>query len=246
MTRTPVILAVGDDPRMLRTIRSGLRNRGQSISTTEVGAPALAEINRQKPDLILLVLAEPATSKMEYCRGVRAISEAPIVVVASNGSEAEKVMALDMGADDYLSVPFGMDELAARVRALLRRTGVLQARPVPIELGGFQLDPDSRRLVLCGREIKLTPKEFDVLRYLLISNRRTVTHRELLSAVWGPASAEQTDYLRVFIKRLRNKIEPDSRHPTYILTVPWVGYRFEPQAISNSAADTPIQGEGKV
>lgn len=183
------------------------------------------------PDLVITDLSMPNMPGLELCRRIRAKSNVPVIVLSVRGEEKIKVEALDAGADDYVSKPFNMNELLARVRAGLRRTGMLadqEADSKRIEIGDFQIDSDSRMVLVAGREVRLTPKEFDLLRYLATHPNKVITHRALLLAVWGSNSTEQPEYLRVFINHLRKKLEPEEGSLKYILTEPWVGYRFEP------------------
>src|SRR2546422_4496646 len=224
----PVILVVDDEPQILRVMRASLPIRGYEVITASSGEDALDELSKHVPDLVILDLVMPDTSGLEVCRRVREFSSVPIIVLSAKGSESDKVTALDLGADDYVTKPFGMDELLARVRAVLRRLSTSESNDRALTVGDVSIDTDERRVVVGGNEIRLTPKEFDVLKYLVSNAGKVVTHRALLQAVWGWQSADQTEYLRVFINQLRRKIEPDSSQPRYILTEPWVGYRFTP------------------
>jgi two-component system KDP operon response regulator KdpE len=222
----PVILVVDDEPQILRVMRASLPIRGYEVITASSGEDALDQLSKQVPDLVILDLVMPETSGLEVCRRVREFSSVPIIVLSAKGSESDKVTALDLGADDYVTKPFGMDELLARVRAVLRRLSTAESNDRVLTVGDVSIDIDERRVVVGGNEIRLTPKEFDVLKYLVSNAGKVVTHRALLQAVWGWQSADQTEYLRVFINQLRRKVEPDSSQPRYILTEPWVGYRF--------------------
>jgi two-component system KDP operon response regulator KdpE len=225
MSKKPVILVVDDEPQILRVMRASLPPRGYEVVTARSGQEALDRIQKEMPDLIILDLVMPEMSGLEVCRQVREFASVPILVLSAKGSEHDKVTALDLGADDYITKPFSMDELLARVRAVLRRipaaedSSVLTADELTIEL-------DTRRVMISNQEVKLTPKEFDVLKYLVQNAGKVVTHRTLLRAVWGWSSSEQTEYLRVVVNQLRRKIESDPHNPRYILTEPWVGYRF--------------------
>jgi len=172
-------------------------------------------------------------SGLEVCRRVREFSSVPIIVLSAKEFESDKVAALDMGADDYITKPFGLDELLARVRAMLRRLSQSDEQRSRLIVGDLTIDSDTRRVEVAGREVKLTPKEFEVLTYLASNAGKVVTRRALLQAVWGAESTEQSNYLRVFINQLRNKIEADPQHPSHILTEPWVGYKF----IANESSD---------
>ena len=180
------------------------------------------------PDLVILDLVMPGMSGLEVCQRVREITSIPIIVLSAKGSESDKVAALDSGADDYVTKPFGMNELLARVRAVLRRSPASEADSPVLTVGDIVIDNAERRVLIAGKETKLTPKEFDVLKYLVSNAGKVMTHRKLLQAVWGWQSTDQTEYLRVVINQLRRKIEPDPQHPRYILTEPWVGYRYNP------------------
>lgn len=229
-TDKPVILVVDDEPQILRVMRASLPARGYAVLTAHDGEQALGEIRKQAPDLIVLDLAMPEMSGLEVCRRVREFSSVPIIVLSAKGSEGDKIAALDMGADDYVTKPFSLDELLARVRAVLRRALATDSEAAVLSVGELTIDTNERRVTMSGTEIKLTPKEFDVLKYLASNSGKVVTHRTLLQAVWGSESTEQTEYLRVFINQLRRKIEPDPQQPRYIITEPWVGYRFNPNS----------------
>jgi two-component system KDP operon response regulator KdpE len=230
MDNKPVILVVDDEPQILRVMRASLPARGYEVRTASDGDEALDEIGKQMPDIIILDLVMPGMSGLEVCRRVREFSAVPVIVLSAKGSESDKVAALDLGADDYVTKPFGMDELLARVRAVLRRRPASDADASVLEVGDVRIDNAERRVIVAGKEFKLTPKEFDVLKYLASNAGKVVTHRKLLQSVWGWQSSEQTEYLRVIINQLRRKIEPDPQHPRYILTEPWIGYRLNPGA----------------
>lgn len=221
------ILVVDDEPQILRVMRASLPARGYEVRTAPGGPQALDEIRKKPPDLIVLDLAMPEMSGLEVCRRVREFSSVPIIVLSAKGAESDKIAALDMGADDYVTKPFGMDELLARVRAVLRRS-LADSDSAVLMAGDLTIDTNERRVTLKGSEVRLTPKEFEVLKYLARNSGKVVTHRALLEAVWGFQSTEQTEYLRVFINQLRRKIEPDQQNPRYLITEPWVGYRFNP------------------
>jgi two-component system KDP operon response regulator KdpE len=222
----PVVLVVDDEPQILRVMRASLPIRGYEVLTASSGKEALDQLSKQVPDLVILDLAMPEMSGLEVCRRVREFSTVPIIILSAKGSESDKVAALDLGADDYVTKPFGMDELLARARAVLRRLATTNDRVLTV--GDVTIDIDEHRVVVSGKEIRLTPKEFDVLKYLVNNAGKVVTHRALLQAVWGWESTDQTEYLRVFINQLRRKIELDASQPRYIITEPGVGYRFVP------------------
>ena len=193
------------------------------------GDEAIQMMKEWTPDLVITDLRMPNLGGLELCRHVRAKSKIPIIVLSVKGEERTKVEALDAGADDYVTKPFGVNELLARVRAALRRaTAAEQSEKTLMEAGDFHIDIPARIVRVKEREIHLTPKEFDLLVYLATHAGKVLTHRTLLAAVWGPSSVEQPEYLRVFVGHLRKKLEPDESGPRYILTEPWVGYRFEP------------------
>jgi two-component system KDP operon response regulator KdpE len=179
------------------------------------------------PDLVLLDLNMPGMGGLETCRAIRETSDTPIIVLTVHGGEEEKVEALDAGADDYVTKPFGKQELLARIRAALRRSPTSTATgPRTFVSGDLEIDFETRKIRAGKKNVRLTPKEFDLLRYLVSQAGKPVPHRELLQAVWGPDYGDQTDYLRVFITHLRKKIEPNPAKPQFILTEPWLGYRF--------------------
>ncbi|MFL6254948.1 MAG: response regulator transcription factor [Pyrinomonadaceae bacterium] len=224
------ILVVDDEPQLTRVLRTGLTSHGYDVRVAADGNAALQTFGDWPPDLVLTDLSMPETDGLELCRRLRRVSQVPIVVLSVRGEERTKVEALDAGADDYVTKPFGMDELLARIRAALRRAPEVRegAEPGVLEAGDFRADLLVRSVRVGGREIHLTPKEYDLLVYLLRNAGRVVTHRALLAAVWGGDSVEQTEYLRVFVGQLRKKIEPNPAEPRYILTEPWIGYRFDP------------------
>ena len=221
-----VVLVVDDEPQILRVMRASLPIRGYEVLTASSGKEALDQLSKQVPDLVILDLAMPEMSGLEVCRRIREFSKVPIIILSAKGSESDKVAALDLGADDYVTKPFGMDELLARARAVLRRVATPSDRVLTV--GDVTIDIDERRVVVRDKEIRLTPKEFDVFKYLVNNAGKVVTHRALLQTVWGWESTDQTEYLRVFINQLRRKIEVDASHPHYLITEPWVGYRFVP------------------
>ena len=223
------ILVVDDEPQITRVLRTSLSSQGYDIRIANDGETALEILKDWAADLVITDLSMPNMDGLELCRRLRAKSQVPIVVLSVKGEERTKVRALDAGADDYVTKPFGMNELLARVRANLRRVATPESPAAgSIEAGGFRIDLDAHTVKIHGREVHLTPKEFDLLTYLARHRGKVITHRALLSAIWGPNSTEQPEYLRVFVGQLRKKIEPDASSPRYIQTEPWVGYRFEP------------------
>ena len=222
------ILVVDDEPQITRVLKTTLSSQGYGIRTASDGEEALHAMSEWPPDLIVTDLRMPNMDGLELCREVRKTSQVPIIVLSVKGEDSIKVQALDAGADDYVTKPFSMTELTARIRAALRRASVPDQPRVPlIELGDFRIDVPGRTVHVKTRDVHLTPKEFDLLVYLARHAGRVLTHRTLLAAVWGPNSVEQPEYLRVFVGQLRKKLEGDA-FSKYIVTEPWVGYRFEP------------------
>ncbi|MGB9236149.1 MAG: response regulator transcription factor [Terriglobales bacterium] len=226
------ILVVDDEAQITRVLRTSLSTHGYDIRVANDGETALEIMKDWTPDLVITDLAMPNMDGLELCRRLRTKMQVPIIVLSVRGEERTKVKALDAGADDYVTKPFGMEELLARVRANLRRrrTSEDEAGAAPIEAGDFRIDPGARSVVVKDRAVHLTPKEFDLLLYLARHSGKVITHRALLGAVWGGESTEQVEYLRVFVGQLRRKLEPSPDSPRYIVTDPWVGYRFEPGA----------------
>ena len=223
------ILVVDDEPQITRVLRTSLTSQGYEIRVANNGETALEILKDWTADLVITDLAMPVMDGVELCRRVRAKSEVPIIVLSVRGEERTKVQALDVGADDYVTKPFGINELLARVRASLRRSPSSEAEEGGvIDAGDFHIDLDTHSVSVQGREVHLTPKEFDLLVYLARRPEKVVPHRVLLRAVWGPNSTEQPEYLRVFIGQLRKKIEPEASSPRYLHTEPWIGYRFDP------------------
>jgi two-component system KDP operon response regulator KdpE len=223
------ILIVDDEPQIGRVMRTSLSTHHYDVRVAADGEAALELFNDWHPHLVITDLSMPNMGGLELCRRLRRISEVPIIVLSVKSEERIKVEALDAGADDYVTKPFGMDELLARVRASLRRTPTQPGKEsAVIEVGDFRVDVDAHQVAVKGREIHLTPKEFDLLVFLVQRPGKVLTHHRLLGAVWGGDYSEQTEYLRVFIGQLRKKVESDPANPKYILTEPWIGYRFQP------------------
>jgi two-component system KDP operon response regulator KdpE len=223
------ILVVDDEPQITRVLKTTLSSQGYAIRTASDGDEAVQVMKEWAPDLLITDLRMPHMNGLELCRYVRAKSALPIIVLSVKGEEKIKVDALDAGADDYVTKPFSVNELLARVRAALRRVAAGQQPATEvIELGNFRIDPELHSVQVGGREVHLTPKEFDLLVYLARHAGKVITHRVLLAAIWGENSVEQPEYLRVFVGHLRKKLEPGEGSPRYILTEPWVGYRFDP------------------
>jgi len=231
MTDHAHILVVDDEPQITRVLRTTLSAQGYEIRVASDGEMALEIMKDWTPHLIITDLSMPNLDGIQLCRRVRAVSQVPMLVLSVRDQERQKIEALDAGADDFVTKPFSMNELLARVRANLRRTPRQQDAPADlIELGDFRIDLATRAVLVSGREVKLTPKEFELLLYLSQHPHRVIPHRTLLAAVWGGNSTEQPEYLRVFIGQLRKKIETNAAEPRYLLTERWVGYRFEPGA----------------
>lgn len=227
------ILIVDDEPQITRVLRTSLDAHGYDLRVANDGQTALDIARDWPPDLMITDLSMPTMDGLELCRRFRMKSNAPIIVLSVKGEERTKVQALDAGADDYVTKPFGIKELLARVRANLRRAPQEDTGATVIEEGDIRIDLDAHSVHVREREVKLTPKEFDLLVYLARNPRKVISHRRLLSAVWGAASTEQPEYLRVFIGQIRKKLEAGDRSPAYILTEPWVGYRFEPEGVQS-------------
>jgi two-component system KDP operon response regulator KdpE len=223
------ILIVDDEPQIRRVMRTTLTSHGYSVVEAKSGDEALSLIRTEHADLIVLDLNLPGISGLETCREIRAVSDVPIIMLTVRNSERDKVQALDAGADDYVVKPFGVEELMARIRAALRRAGPGEAIPAFVS-DDLTIDFEKRAVTVKGLPVRLTPKEFELLRQLVANAGKSQAHRRLLQAVWGPDYGDETEYLRVFINQLRKKIEPDPQHPRYIHTEPWIGYRFEPPA----------------
>ncbi|HEX8564897.1 MAG TPA: response regulator transcription factor [Pyrinomonadaceae bacterium] len=223
------ILIVDDEPQITRVLRRSLSAHRYEVRTAADGESALETVRDFAPDLIITDLSMPEMNGIELCREIRKKSEIPIIVLSVKGEEKTKVEALDAGADDYITKPFGIEELLARVRAALRRAPQKSEQQTEnLSEGDFEVNFAARQVFVRGSEIHLTPKEFDLLVYLFQNRGKVLTHRKLLAAVWGADYTEQPEYLRVFIGNLRKKIETNHAEPKYILTEPWVGYRFTP------------------
>ena len=228
MPDPPHILVVDDEPQITRVLRTSLSAQGYDIRVANSGEMALEIMKDWSPSMIITDLSMPSVDGVQLCRRVRAISQVPILVLSVRDKEQQKVEALDAGADDYVTKPFGMNELLARVRANLRRVPAENEADPVIEIGDFRIDTAAHKVMVRKREVRLTPKEFDLLVYLARRPGKVVSHRTLLGAIWGGQSTEQVEYLRVFVGQVRKKIEADASAPRYIVTEPWVGYRFEP------------------
>lgn len=222
------MLVVEDERHIVRALKIILRRAGYKVETTETKADALASLAARPPDALVLDLVLPDGQGVEVCEDVRRWSRLPIVVLSAVGDEREKVRALDAGADDYITKPFGTDELVARLRAVLRRSAEAGGSP-RLELDDLTIDMADRRVTRAGQQVHLTPIEFDLVRVLAQHHGRLVTHRQLLQEVWGPEYGEETHYLRVHVAHIRAKLEPDPARPQYLITEPGVGYRLRDQ-----------------
>jgi len=222
------ILVVDDEPQIRRVMRSTLSTHGYLITEAKTGEEGVDAVRKERPDLVLLDINMPGMGGLEACKEIRRSSDAPIIMLTVRNAERDKVMALDAGADDYVVKPFGIEELLARIRSALRRYAPGDTL-APFVSNDVNIDFESRQVIVRGRDVHLTPKEYDVLKHLVANQGKPLTHRRLLQSVWGPDYGEETENLRVVINQLRKKIEADPARPRYILTEPWIGYRFQPQ-----------------
>ena len=221
------ILLVDDEVAIQRAVGPLLRSRGYEVEVAGTGAEALALFENRTPDLIVLDLGLPDLEGTEVCRRIRAKSPVPVIVLSARSAERDKVNALDLGADDYVTKPFGPEELLARIRVALRRVGSEEAADTGVlQAGSLTIDYDRRRVVRDGTEIRLTPKEFELLSLLARNHDKVLTHRAILKSVWGPNAVEQPEHLWTLVAQLRKKLEPDPANPRFLLSEPWVGYRF--------------------
>ena len=226
MTAGARILVVDDEASIRRSLKKNLETRGYTVDAAETGEKAIKAFENRRPDLLILDLLMPGMGGIDVVRKLRAVSTIPIIVLSAVGEEAQKVQALELGADDYMTKPFGMEELFARIRSLLRRAaGATSAAPVFVA-GDLSVNFDRREVSLEGQLVKLTPTEYDLLKYMIEHAGKVLTHRMLLQEVWGEAYVDQAQYLRVFVGQLRKKIEKHPGRPRFILTDPGVGYRF--------------------
>ena len=221
------ILVVDDDPQIRRVMKATLVAHGYEVVEARTGEIALEAISQEPPNLVLLDMNLPGISGLETCQTIRAGSDIPVVILSVRNSEKDKVAALDAGADDYVTKPFGIEELLARIRAALRRSPASpDGGPAGYTSRDLEMDFGARRVRVRGADVRLTPKEFELLRYLVLHAGKPVTHREVLQAIWGPDYGDEPEYLRVFVNQLRKKIEVNPARPKFIVTEPWVGYRF--------------------
>ena len=222
------ILVVDDEPQIRRVMKTALASNGYEAYEARTGEEALESLRANHPDWILLDMNMPGMGGMAACREIRAVCEVPIIVLSVRDSEQDKIAALDAGADDYMTKPFSVNELLARIRANLRRFGgpAGGADETIVVADDFLVNIGARQVTVQGKLVKLTPKEFDLLLYLLANANKPIPHRKLLQTIWGPDYGDEVEYLRVFVSQLRKKLEPDHAHPRYIVTEPWIGYRF--------------------
>jgi two-component system KDP operon response regulator KdpE len=221
------ILVVDDDPQIRRVMKATLVGHGYEVTEARTGEEALESLGGEMPNLVLLDMNMPGMGGLETCRAIRTGSDIPVIILSVRNTEKDKVAALDAGADDYVTKPFGIEELLARIRAAMRRSPASpEGGPRTFASGDLEIDFETRHVRAQGRDVRLTPKEFDLLRYLVMHAGKPVPHRELLQAVWGPDYGDEPEYLRVFVNQVRKKIEANPSKPRYIVTEPWVGYRF--------------------
>jgi two-component system, OmpR family, KDP operon response regulator KdpE len=224
------ILVVDDEPQIGRMLRTQLTARGYEVEHVGTGGDALMSVGEQPPDLILLDLGLPDMSGVEVCRRLREWSAIPVIFLTVRDEEKTKVQALDVGGDDYVTKPFGIPELLARVRAVLRRKQEQPASAAAVfESGELRVDFTARKVTVGPTEVRLTPTEYELLRLFILHADKTLTHRQLLTQIWGPEATTETQYLHVFIRQLRRKLEPDPAQPRHFVTEPGVGYRFRSQ-----------------
>jgi two-component system, OmpR family, KDP operon response regulator KdpE len=228
---TTRILVVDDEPQIRRAIRAGLHAHGFEVEQADTGESALDSIALRAPDVVILDLGLPDMQGIQVVREVREWSAVPIIILSVRGDERDKVLALDSGADDYVTKPFGMGELLARIRVALRHTSRQESREPILQFGELRIDFPRRLVTVAGREVHLTPTEFELLTELATNAGKVLTHQMLLARVWGPESAESTHYLRVYINQLRNKLESEPTRPRFIMTEPGVGYRFREEPL---------------
>jgi two-component system KDP operon response regulator KdpE len=222
------ILVVDDEPQIRRVMRATLVHEGYEVMDARSGPDALDRLHAEKLDIILLDINMPGLTGLETCKQIRLVSEVGIIMMTVRDKESDKVAALDVGADDYVTKPFSMPEMLARIRALLRRNALLEPTGIAnVWIGDVEVDFRSRRLVSKGKQIRLSAKEFDLLAYLAAHPNRAIPHEELLHAVWGPEYGEEREYLRVFVNRLRKKIEPSPQDPQFLIKEPWIGYSLK-------------------
>jgi two-component system, OmpR family, KDP operon response regulator KdpE len=222
------VLVVDDEADITHILQTALRAHGYEVRSAGDGEPALEIFRQWHPQLIITDLSLPNMGGIAFCKAIRTRSEVPIIVLSVKNQEATKVQALECGADDYVTKPFGIDELLARIGAAMRRPSLASSCTELLALGDFQVDLKAHRVQIKGNEVHLTPKEFDLLTFLMRNAGRVLTHKRLLTEIWGSTFYEQPDAVRVLVRHLRHKIEPNPSAPKYLKTEPWIGYRFEP------------------
>ena len=220
------ILVVDDDPQIRRVLRTALIAQGYEVADARNGEEAVEKLHDEKPDLVILDMNMPRMNGLETCRSIRTTSDVPIIMLTVRDAESDKVEALDAGADDYMTKPFSSPELLARIRAALRRSPQLAGEMQIVRFDDVEINFNLRRVVVGNRETRLTPKEFELLQYFLAHPNVPISHTKLLQSVWGPDYGDEVEYLRVFVNQLRKKIEKNPSNPKYLITEPWVGYRF--------------------
>jgi len=223
---TATILVVDDEPQLRRAMKATLTDLGYAVIEAKTGEEALERMREDSPDLVLLDLNMPGIGGLETCRAIRETSDVPIIVLSVRNTERDKVQVLDAGANDYVTKPFGIQELLARIRAAMRRPAFAEPGTPQFQSGELSIDFETRRVTMQGKSIRLTPKEFDLLKFLVDHAGKPIPHRKLLQTVWGPDYGDEVEYLRVVVNQLRKKIEPEPSKPRFLLTEPWVGYRF--------------------
>src|SRR3989475_2791348 len=237
---TSTILIVDDEPQIRRVMRTTLSSNGYAVIEAKSGEEALEMVRKERPELVLLDVNMPGIGGLEACREIRDGSDVAIIMLTVRNTEHDKVLALDAGADDYVVKPFSMEELLARIRAALRRR-VPQAKETSFTAKDFSMNFEARLVTVRGHEVHLTPKEFELLRHLVLNAGKPLTHRRLLQAVWGPDYGDEPEYLRAMVNQLRKKSESDPARPNLILTEPWVGYRFQAPRESKPARTTKAE-----
>ena len=233
------ILVVDDEPQIRRVMRVALSGASYMVADARSGEEALEKLREEKVDLVLLDVNLPGIGGLETCRAIRERSDVPVIMLTVRNSSRDTVAALDAGADDYVTKPFSMEVLLARIRATLRRSPNSPGGVESIRFGNVEIRMSARRVTVDGKEVRLTPKEFDLLRFLISNGETAQPHERILQAVWGPDYGSEVQYLRVFIKQLRKKLEPDPARPRYILTEPWLGYRFRMHELAAQEAAVP-------
>jgi len=226
------ILVVDDEPSIIKFLKANLETQSYTVLTAINGAEALQTFELELPDLVILDIMMPVMGGFEVCRRLREWSQVPIIMLSANADETDKVKCLNLGADDYITKPFGVNELVARVQAVLRRTETAPSAPMQPSFvsGSLEVNFTQRRVTAAGKEVKLTPTEYALLQELVLNAGKVLTHTHLLNKVWGPEYREETQYLHVFVRRLRAKLESDPANPVYIVTVSGVGYQFQGNA----------------